>query len=68
MKIKIVKTAGSTLVMNCPEVVASFSGSPRGTVIFNVAGANQYIQGFYQIVNASSGNIDNTVLVRPGTN
>jgi hypothetical protein len=63
-----VVNANSTLVMNCSEVITSFSGSPRGTVIFNVVGQNQYIQGFYQIVNAATGNIDNSVMIRPGTN
>lgn len=45
-----------------------FSGNNRATVIVNVAGPNNAIQGLYQIVNPTSGSISNHVMVRPGSN
>ena len=61
--------AGKTLVIDdLKEVLTSFSGAPRATIIVTVAGPNNQIQGLYQIVNPDKGSISNHVLVRPGTN
>ena len=59
--------ANTTLVFNATDI-ATFSGSPRGTVVFTVNGPTTSIQGQYQVVNATPGSVANTVLVRPGTN
>ena len=61
--------AGKTLVIDdLKEVLTSFSGAPRATIIVTVAGPNNQIQGLYQIVNPDKGSISNHVLVRPGSN
>jgi hypothetical protein len=45
-----------------------FTGSNRATLVVNVAGPDNAIQGLYQIVNPEKGSISNHVLVRPGSN
>jgi hypothetical protein len=37
-------------------------------VTFSVARPNTQIQGVFQIVNATTGSVSNTVMIRPGTN
>lgn len=61
-----------TNVINLRNVMTSFSGAPRGTVVVHVeqtdAVGSGTIQGLYQLVNASTGASTNHVMVRPGTN
>lgn len=60
--------ANGTIVLNTADI-ATFTGTaPRGTLNVTVAGPTNDIQGLYQIVNAQTGSIANTALVRPGTN
>lgn len=59
--------ARGTIVLNTADI-ASFTGVPRGALNVNVAGPDNSIQGLYQIVNATTGAVSNTVMVRPGTN
>ena len=61
--------ANGTTVVDLNSVLTSFAGgAPRATLVVNVAGPNNQIQGLYQIVNPDSGSISNHVMVRPGTN
>ena len=61
--------ANGTIVVDLNSVLTSFAGgAPRATLVVNVAGPNNQIQGLYQIVNPDSGSISNHVMVRPGTN
>ena len=59
--------AGGTIVLNTSDI-ATFTGSPRGTLNATIAGPNSQIQGLYQIVNGTTGSISNHVMVRPGSN
>lgn len=59
--------AGGMVVIPASDI-ATFSGLPRGMVTFSVARPNSQIQGVFQIVNATTGSLSNTVMVRPGTN
>lgn len=59
--------ANGTIVLNTSDI-ATFTGSPRGTLNASVAGPNSQIQGLYQIVNGTTGSISNHVMVRPGQN
>ncbi|WP_411834125.1 hypothetical protein [Pseudoxanthomonas mexicana] len=40
----------------------------RGTLVVNVAGPTNQVQGLYQVVNPTNGLITNHVMVRPGSN
>jgi hypothetical protein len=59
--------AGGMVVIPASDL-ATFSGTPRGMVTFSVARPNTQIQGVFQIVNATTGSVSNTVMIRPGTN
>ena len=62
--------ANGTTVVDLNSVITSYTAnmSPRATLVVNVAGPNDQIQGLYQIVNPTSGSISNHVMVRPGSN
>ncbi len=60
--------ANGTIVLNTADIATFAGAAPRGTLNVTVAGPNNDIQGLYQIVNAQTGSIANTALVRPGTN
>jgi hypothetical protein len=59
--------AGTTLEIDATSLV-TLTGGTRAAVIFNVAGPNQTIQGAYNVVNATTGSITVSPMIRPGTN
>ena len=59
--------AGATLEVDA-TALTTLTGGTRGTVVFNVAGPNQDIQGAYNVVNATTGSITVSPMIRPGTN
>ena len=59
--------ANGSVVINAADLM-TITGAPRATVIFTVAQNTNSIQGQYQIVNATTGSVSNTVMVRAGTN
>jgi len=50
------------------SALTTLSGGTRAAVIFDVAGPNQTIQGAYNVVNATTGSITVSPMIRPGTN
>ncbi len=62
-----VPAGGTKVVMLDTDALQANSGN-RGTLVVTVAGPSGQIQGLYQIVNPANGLVNNTVLVRPGTN
>jgi hypothetical protein len=46
----------------------TFTGSPRGFLLCTVARPSAQVQGVYQVVNATTGSVAQTPMVRPGTN
>jgi hypothetical protein len=59
--------AGTTLEIDATSLV-TLTGGTRAAVVFNVAGPNQTIQGAYNVVNATTGSITVSPMIRPGTN
>jgi len=43
----------------------TFTQSQRGFVVFDIGGQNAYVNGVYQLVNATTGSITNVNMVRP---
>ena len=63
--------AGTTTIFDASTIITGTSvvgGNPRGFVVFIIEGANNVIQGAYQIVNTTTGSVAITPLIRPGTN
>ena len=65
-------TLSGTVPANGTKVIDDlstvFSGNNRATLVVNVAGPTNQIQGLYQVVNPDKGSVSNHVLVRPGSN
>lgn len=59
--------AGKQLVLTATDV-CTFSGNTRGTAIFTVNAPTANVQGAYNIVNATTGSISVSNMMRPGTN
>lgn len=59
--------AGTTKVIRLDDASLA-AAARRGTVIVNVAGPSNTIQGLYQVVNPNTGLVTNHVMVRPGQN
>jgi hypothetical protein len=59
--------ANGMIVVSGDTIAASFSGAPRGFALFNVAAPSNAIEGVFQIVNAATGSVSNTTMVRPTT-
>lgn len=59
--------AGKQLVLSATDI-CTFSGNTRGAVVFTISAPNSNIQGVYNIVNATTGSISVSNMMRPGTN
>ncbi len=59
--------AGAQLVLTTTDV-CTFSGNTRGAIEFTVNGPTTTIQGVYNIVNATTGSLSVSNMMRPGTN
>lgn len=59
--------ATGQLVVNATDV-CTFSGNTRGAIDFTIAAPNNVVQGAYNIVNATTGSISVSNMMRPGTN
>ncbi|WP_310152209.1 hypothetical protein [Luteimonas sp. 3794] len=59
--------AGTTRVIRLDDASLA-AAARRGTVIVNVAGPSNTVQGLYQVVNPNTGLVTNHVMVRPDTN
>lgn len=60
--------AGGQAIIEGTAMPQWTSGPARGFARFTVARPSNQIQGVYQITNAATGSVSNTVMVRPGTN
>lgn len=59
--------ATGQLVVSATDV-CTFSGNTRGAIDFTIAAPNNVVQGAYNIVNATTGSISVSNMMRPGTN
>lgn len=62
--------ANGQLVIAATDICTGFTAgqAARGAAIFTINAPTNNIQGVFQVVNAGSGSVSNTVMVRPGTN
>lgn len=61
----VIPANGTKVIDDLREV---FTGNNRATLVVNVAGPDNSIQGLYQIVNPEKGSISNHALIRPSSN
>ncbi len=62
-----IPAGGQVIIENTSTstVLPTFTQSQRGFVVFDIGGQNAYVNGIYQLVNATTGTITNTNMVRP---
>jgi hypothetical protein len=60
--------AGKQLVIAATDVCTALSTNSRAAVVFTIAAPTTKIQGVYNIVNATTGSVSVSPMVRPGTN
>jgi|GEM_PF-2312003 len=58
--------ANSNLQINASTLIDAFSAKPRGAVRFTIAAPNKKIQGVYQTINITSGDVQSIPMIRPG--